>query len=211
MPRIPVTRERISDAALAIVEEDGLETLTMRGIGARLGVEAMTLYHHVSGKDEILDLLVARVMAEAGAMTGNEGSDWRSLVRDFAVRYRTALLRHAGLLPLVATRPARGSAALKFFEDGLRVLADAGFSPEQCFCIGNAVAMFVIGHALAQAGRTPGHRKDSARRDIDKGAFPAVAAAVNDQHTAAARFQASFDFGLDALLDGTALRLHGAA
>src|SRR3954454_4119932 len=109
-PRQPLTRERIIDTALHIVDGQGLGRLTMRRLGDALQVEAMAIYHHLPrGKEELLDGLVAHVAALPAAWPrpANGGDarpsagDWRTHLRSWGAAYRARLLDHAGVLPLL--------------------------------------------------------------------------------------------------------------
>src|SRR5262245_45363112 len=95
---IPLSRERVCREALALVDEEGLEALSMRRLGARLGVEAMSLYRHVRNKADLLDALHVAVLADIApepppAVDGDE-PEWRLLLGGMARALRAALLRH---------------------------------------------------------------------------------------------------------------------
>jgi AcrR family transcriptional regulator len=195
--RAPLTVDRIVDAALALIDEQGLEQLSMRKLGARLGVEAMTLYHHVPSKDGVLDLLVERVITQASFLDAEETLGWRERLERFADRYRAVLIARPKLLPLIATHPVRSPEALRQLEAAGAALMRAGFTVEQCFHVGNAVAMLVIGAALAQVGSDP-------RADVSSGGSP-LAEAMNDPASVVHDHDAIFQFALGALLDGVAL------
>ena len=197
-PRAPLTVDAIVDAALAIVDEQGLDRLSMRRLGARLGVEAMTLYHHVPGKDALLDRLVERVITRAHFLQpDDEAMAWRRRLERFARRYREILIERPNLAPLIATRPVRSAEALRHLAAGGAALMQAGFTLEQCFHIGNAVAMLVIGAALAELGPT-------AHATIAADESAPFAAAMNDLSAAVHDHEAIFSFALRCLLDGIA-------
>ncbi|REF00219.1 TetR/AcrR family transcriptional regulator [Thermomonospora umbrina] len=149
--REPLTRDRIIEAALHIVDGQGLGRLTMRRLGDALEVEAMAIYHHLPrGKEELLDGLVAHVAvlpAEA------RSADWRAALRSWADAYRARLLAHAGVLPLLVTR--RNPAALSGTTASLReILRQAGL-PEQSAADGaHALLGYVIGHAALEVRDT---------------------------------------------------------
>jgi TetR/AcrR family tetracycline transcriptional repressor len=199
-PRQPLTVDLITDAALSIVKEQGLGSLSMRKLGGRLGVEAMTLYHHVPNKDALLDRLVERVIVRANFLEDDQTMSWRDRLGRFAHRYRTILLEQPNLVPLIATRPVRSPEALRQLAAGGAALMQAGFTLEQCFHVGNAVAMMVIGAALAETG-SAGRATASAQ---DRSAF---ATAMHDQASAVHDHNAIFNFALESLLDGIALKL----
>src|ERR1700754_417708 len=104
--REPLTRDRIIDSALHIIDGQGLGRLTMRRLGDALEVEAMAIYHHLPrGKEELLDGLVAHVAAlPADTSPAAGAAAWRDRLREWAMDYRARLLEHAGVLPLVVTR-----------------------------------------------------------------------------------------------------------
>jgi AcrR family transcriptional regulator len=197
-PRAPLTVDRIVDAALALIDDQGLDQLSMRKLGARLGVEAMTLYHHVPGKDAVLDLVVERVITRAGFQQADDALDWRERLERFAHRYRAALVSRPNLVPLIATRPVRSPEALRQLAAAGASLMQAGFTVEQCFHVGNAVAMLVIGAALAQVG-------PASRADVRSGPESPLAEAMSDPESVVHDHDAIFRFALGALLDGVAL------
>jgi AcrR family transcriptional regulator len=145
--RAGLSRDGILDAALALVDSRGLAGLSMRALAAELGVEAMSLYHHVPNKDALIDGLVERLFVPAGGAA--QGADWRTLLRDYARDLRGALLRHPALLPVI-TRPAATGPTLDAVERALGVLTAAGFPLGRALDALNTVTVFVIGHASAE-------------------------------------------------------------
>jgi AcrR family transcriptional regulator len=202
--RAPLTVDMITDAALSIVDEQGLGSLSMRKLGGRLGVEAMTLYHHVPSKDALLDRLVERVITRANFLEADQAMAWRDRLERFAHRYRAILVERPNLVPLIATRPVRSPEALRHLAAGGAALMQAGFTLEQCFYVGNAVAMLVIGAALAETG--PAGRETASTQDRST-----FATAMRDQASAAHNHDAIFNFALKSLLDGIALNANATA
>lgn len=162
--RAGLSRERVLDAALAIVDRDGLTALTMRKLGSELGVEAMTLYHHLPNKDVLLDGLVERVM-ELTVATDD--------IRDYAIGLRATLLDHPGVLPLVATRPAVTPNTLQAVERSLASLRAMGFELGMALDLFNALSVFVIGHVGAEVAIPPGEPGE-----FDAERFPLLAEAA---------------------------------
>ncbi|WP_119730433.1 TetR/AcrR family transcriptional regulator [Thermomonospora amylolytica] len=149
--RPPLTRERIIEAALRIVDGQGLGRLTMRRLGDALEVEAMAIYHHLPrGKEELLDGLVAHVAVHpAQTAPAGRGADWRAALRGWAGDYRARLLEHAGVLPLVVTR--RNPAALASTTASLREILRLAGLPERAAADGaHALLGYVIGHAALE-------------------------------------------------------------
>ncbi|WP_406206602.1 TetR/AcrR family transcriptional regulator C-terminal domain-containing protein [Kitasatospora sp. NBC_01560] len=204
--RAGLTRTKVLRAALDLVDRDGVEKLSMRRLGTGLGVEAMTLYHYVPNKAALLDGLVELVVSAVRADTTAPAERWPEHLRRFAVAFRAELLRHPGVIPLVATRPVRSADALRAAEDTAAALTLAGLTPLQALRAINSVATFTVGHCLAEAATTPGHPEQPAD-DLDLAHFPTLAAAVAAGLGTAADHQARFDLALDALLTGLHQRL----
>jgi TetR/AcrR family tetracycline transcriptional repressor len=151
--RTPLSTERIIEAALQIVDGQGLSRLTMRRLGDSLEVEAMAIYHHLPrGKEQLLDGLVAHVAA-APASTPTAAAGWRDALRGWARSYRDRLLGHAGVLPLLVTR--RNPAALATTTASLReILRQGGVSEAQATVAAHTLLSYVIGHAALEVRGT---------------------------------------------------------
>ena len=91
-PRVPLTTERVLRAAVTLADEGGIESLSMRNLGQKLGVEAMSLYNHVTNKDDILNGIVDIVVSEIDAPSSR--ADWKAAMRQRAISAREVLLRH---------------------------------------------------------------------------------------------------------------------
>ncbi|MEV7595979.1 TetR/AcrR family transcriptional regulator C-terminal domain-containing protein [Kitasatospora sp. NPDC089797] len=212
--RAGLTRTQVLDAALALADRDGIGALTMRRLGAELDVEAMTLYHYVPSKDALLDGLVERVFTQALPSPDPAAgpTDWRTLLRSYAVSLRAALLRHPGVLPLAASRPAVTPATLDTVERGLSALTTAGFPLGTAVHALNTLSLLVLGHTAAEAAR-PAAPEGSAgspawltRLDADRYPLLTDAARTGAGVDDAERFA----FAVDALLNGFAAALPGA-
>ena len=106
--RVPLSRERVVQAALEFIEEHGLANLTMRKLGDRLGVEAMSLYRHVPGREELLDQVVAHIIAEMDYdddVLDAPQDGWQDFLQRLAHGVRRTALAHPVAFPLVASRP----------------------------------------------------------------------------------------------------------
>lgn len=147
----PVARERLSrrrvlEAALAYVDEHGLDALTMRKLGAVLGVEGTALYNHVQGKDGLLDGLVELFWSEAHALTDTSGA-WQDTLRSLAAAVREVTRRHQRAAPLICSRSVMPIEALELFGACLSRLEEAGFERRDA-----AQAVCVLsGHAFGYA------------------------------------------------------------
>ncbi|MEU0558760.1 TetR/AcrR family transcriptional regulator C-terminal domain-containing protein [Dactylosporangium sp. NPDC006015] len=207
MPKAGLSRERVLDAALDYVDTHGLPALSMRKLGAHLGVEAMSLYRHVPNKDALLDGLVDRVMEHAFAGLSVDFDDWVPWMRSFGHSLRAALLAHPGVLPLAATRPVNSPDALRMSERWLAAMRAAGLPLGRAMDVVNVVATFTIGHTLAEAGRTPGHEDsdpnlDEHAGDLDPAEFPNLLEVITTR--AGLDFDHRFTEAVDILLAGYA-------
>lgn len=149
--RAPLTLERIDRAALGLVDGGGLRALTMRRLGAELGVEGMALYHHVRNKDALLDRLSDRVLAAVVVPAPTDG-DWRCALLEFGRLLRAALLAHPRAISLIATRPVTAETGARLVGSMVPSLQAGGFEEGRAYLAIQSVAVFVLGHALAQAG-----------------------------------------------------------
>lgn len=206
MPKAGLTREKVLDAALELIDAHGLPALSMRKLGAELGVEGMSLYRHVPNKAALLDGLVDRVMetAFAGLTLDGDGS-WVPWMRQFAHSLRAALLAHPGVLPLAATRPVNSPDALRMSERWLAAMRAAGLSLGRAMDVVNVLATFTIGHTLAEVGRTPGHEGTEPTLDdsaLDPAEFPNLAEVVATR--AGLDFDSRFTEAVEILLAGYA-------
>lgn len=124
--REPVTRERALKVAMTLADAGGIGELTMRRLAEELGVEAMSLYHHVPSKDAILDGMIDLVFAEI-AMPRTD-VDWKTAIRERTASVRAVLLRHPWAIRLMESRRAPGAVTLAHHDAMLGVFRGAGFS-----------------------------------------------------------------------------------
>ena len=124
--RPPLSRARVVAEAMALADEQGLPALSMRALAGRLGVEAMSLYHHVAGKEALLDAMVDAVFGELHLPV--VGGDWRAELRARSVSGRAVLLRHRWAVGLMDSRRTPGPENLRHHDAVLGCLAAQGFS-----------------------------------------------------------------------------------
>ncbi|MEV0713231.1 TetR/AcrR family transcriptional regulator C-terminal domain-containing protein [Asanoa sp. NPDC050611] len=203
-----LSRELVFDAALDYLDRHGLPALSMRKLGAALGVEAMTLYNYVPNKDALLDGLVDRVMEIAfSGLPDPVSGDWVPWIREFAHKLRAALLAHPGVLPLAGTRPVNSPEALRTSERWLAAMRAAGVPLGRAMDVVNVIATFTIGHTLAEAGQTPGHEGsepnlDERADELDPAEFPNLTEIIATR--AGLDFDHRFTEAIDILLAGYA-------
>jgi AcrR family transcriptional regulator len=145
--RPALTRDAVVTAATQMADAEGLERLSMRRLGERLGVEAMSLYHHVPSKPALLDAMVDQVFAE---MAVPEGDDWRAGLRTRAVSQRAALRRHRWALAVIESRRSPGYETLRHHDATLGFLRRTGFTVR---ATGHAYALldaYVMGFVLQE-------------------------------------------------------------
>lgn len=147
--RTALSRARILEAALTLIERDGIEAFSTRRLGAALGVEAMALYHHFPAKDALLDALAEHLLQQVPLPASATG-DWRGWMRQVAIAYRDLALRHPRTFPLVMLRRYRARGALAFIEANLQVLTAAGFNLRDALRLTRIVGSFVNGVVLAE-------------------------------------------------------------
>ncbi|WP_019708401.1 TetR/AcrR family transcriptional regulator [Streptomyces xinghaiensis] len=121
-----LSRERVIRTAMAVADEKGSAALTMRAVAGPLGVEAMSLYHHVAGREDLLDGMVDAVFGEIELPP--RGTDWKSAMRRRAVSARAALRRHPWAVALMDSRTRPGPATLRHHDTVLGTLRAGGFS-----------------------------------------------------------------------------------
>ncbi len=215
-PRASLSREAIVDAAVVILDEDGLDGLTMRAVADRLGAGTMSLYRHVASRDELLDLVVSRLLD--GVITGARSGNWRRDLEAIASDMRAALVRRPQLTVLLTARLGAGTGGLRDLDLALGVLRDAGFPPRDAALANHALGNYVAGAALWEAVGLEGATGDARRQRADAAARGLAAldpaAAPNVRWAAGELFAGTHDdrfaFGLEMLLDGLAARLRAS-
>src|SRR6202142_2593583 len=148
-PRIPLTRERVLDAAIALADAAGIESLTMRKLGQELGVEAMSLYNRVANKDDVLQGMVDRVMGEID-LSSLEG-DWKPAMRLRAISARDTFARRPWASSLVASRTTPGPATLRHHNAVIGCLRRGGFSIDLAAHAFSALDSYAYGFSIQEA------------------------------------------------------------
>ncbi|MEU3572922.1 TetR/AcrR family transcriptional regulator [Kitasatospora sp. NPDC036755] len=210
-----LTREALAQAALRVLERDGLAGLSMRKVAAEVGVKAASLYWHVRNKQELLDLLTDAVMgsAEPPPREGN----WREQFHAYCWRYRRLLLDTRDAAKVVAGRLAPGPHLLGLMEDQLDRLRAAGFSDADAAMASYLLGAFVQGFVLQeQSPISASEVLGTSRRDIADAAgdlFRALPAETHPNLVELAgeltepNMDVRFEFGVQRILDGLAALL----
>jgi len=146
--RKPLTRERLLAGAIAVADQEGIESLTMRRLSKELGVEPMSLYHHMANKEEILDGIVDEVFSEIDMPS--EADDWREAMRLRAISARVVLGRHPWATALMDSRTTPGPATLRHHNAVIGTLRTAGFSVEMAAHAFSVLDSYIYGFALQE-------------------------------------------------------------
>jgi len=198
--RAALTREEILERALAIIDSEGLDALSMRRLAREFEVEAMALYYHFPNKQAILDGVVnAAVTIAAGGEPLPESGDWRVVMRAGILMVRTALLAHPNVVPLITTRASDLPSAAIWVEGPLRILHDAGLRGHDLVRAYHQLVAYVFGWYLL-AGERGGiwHGGSSLPGSADETSTPLATDLAEDL----ADWDDGFEEGLDAVLSG---------
>jgi AcrR family transcriptional regulator len=145
-----LTREKVLQAALGFVDANGLAALSMHKLGAKLGVQGMSLYSHVENKEALLDGIVEAMTWEA-EMPPADGADWRDALRHLAREIRGIILRHPAAAPLLVSRRVMPIRRLEQVDAYVRLLMRAGFTEDRAMDVLRTVIVYAHGYALAEA------------------------------------------------------------
>ena len=221
VPRDTLTREQIVRAAVELLDAEGLEGLNMRALGERLGSAATAVYWHVGSKANLIALAGDQLWNEI-ALPDLTATDWRTAAASMATGLHAMLTRHPWLVQVFGTYPVFWPGKARHDEHGLAVYEAAGFTGLQAGQAMTAVFTFVLGNALGPAAAASLTRRlsrgggdadelmrDSMAKARESAAqFPRLRARLG---TAADAYGASpehsFEFGLQALLDGLEAQL----
>ncbi len=225
--RQPLSRDLIVAAAIEMADAEGVTGVTMRRLGQRLGVEAMSLYRYVNGREDLLEGVTSQLVDQVssdpeGQLTSSDG--WQAYLQWFAHSVRDVAIAHPLLFPLIATRhpgatwlrpPLR---SVRIVEDFLDALIARGLSEHQAVGVYRTFTSFLLGHLLLETvnlGATTAPAEDpldeggaalpSGDADLDLAHYPTVQRLrpiLSEDHTAA-----EFEQGLEGLLDRMDLQL----
>ena len=199
-----LTRDAILDGAVELIEREGPGALSMRRLGAELGVEGMAIYHHFDGRDELLTAIADRLLEPLHELP--PGGGWRQACRRFATVLRGVAVARPATFALLGLQPFDTVVSLEPVERLLGVLVDDGFNPAAALGIYRAVVSYARGYGLAQA---TGFTVDAARAGgrerlatLPRDQFPILAGRARE--LAALDADSAFELGLNALLAGLA-------
>ncbi|MGA8014553.1 MAG: TetR/AcrR family transcriptional regulator C-terminal domain-containing protein [Candidatus Dormiibacterota bacterium] len=205
-PRTPLNRERVLRAAVAFADQSG-GSLSMRKLGEALGVEAMSLYNHVTNKDELLDGMVDQVFSEIDLPPG--GADWKTAMRVRAISAREVLSRHRWAIRLMQSRSSPGPATLRHHDAVIGSLRQGGFSIEATAHAFSVLDSYIFGFAQQESslpfetGEETAALAEEIMNRFAAGDYPHLAElTVNHVLEPGYDYGNEFEFGLDLILDG---------
>jgi AcrR family transcriptional regulator len=218
-----LSRGEIVDAAIGVADAEGADAVSMRRIAQVLKAGTMSLYWHVANKEHLLDLMLDAVTAEVGVPQSS--GDWRADLQALARNNRAMLLRHRWVMDFLGGRPPLGPNMLLNLEGSLAMLDGIGLDPGAVFRILETVQTYVMGAVLREMREQRVHR-DQEQSGISEEEWEPARAAWRDRLDADGRFthfvrfldedidpdaeetrDERFEFGLDCVLDGIAVRI----
>src|SRR5919201_5224188 len=154
--RTPLTRQRVVEAALRVMDEEGLDAVSMRRVAREVGVEAMSLYHYVEDKEDLLDGVCESVMAEF--VFPEPSQDWRENCRRGARAWRQLLRKHPNVMRLFAEErgPVRSAESMRPMEYALEILRSSGISARDTAQAFHAFGGYIQGFVMMEFGSIAG-------------------------------------------------------
>lgn len=197
--RVPLTAARITDAAFAVIERDGLEVFSTRKLALELGCEAMSLYHHFPSKAHLMDALIDRYVAEF-RLPGAQ-APWRERLAALIAEWRRLAMARPEFFRYFGMHRLNTPGGLRLLDWMLTIYHDAGFAPEMATRLFRLTGYYIVGGLLDE---TSGYAKGPSAVDPPDDAtisrdYPRVAAAA--PYFRKGTFEATFDFGIEILVD----------
>jgi AcrR family transcriptional regulator len=219
-PRVPLSKERVLRAAVDLADQGGIESVTMRTLGQKLGVEAMSLYNHVAGKEDLLDGMVDAVMSEVNDAVSDvdvPADEWKQAMRRRVLSAREVFLRHPWAPGVIESRTNESTPMMRYYDSVIGLFLNAGFSPDLTHHAMHALGSRALGFTqeLYDDSQDPPDDMSIVAQQM-AGEYPNIAAMLIEvTHDADTTLgwcddQFEFEFALDLLLDGLE-RLRDAA
>jgi AcrR family transcriptional regulator len=217
--RAPLSRLRVLAVAVDVADRAGLKSLTMRNLANELGVEAMSLYHHVANKEDLLDGVVDLIVGEirdsvAELEPPTEASEWKAAIRRQVLAARSVLLKHPWAPSVLETRASASPQVLMYFDSLVGLMRTGGFSYDLAHHALHALGSRALGFSQELFAPADGGDDDEVA-DMEVGQHaPYLVEMLNeishddpDSTLGWCDDQAEFEFGLDVILDGLEKRL----
>jgi AcrR family transcriptional regulator len=209
--RPALDRARILEAGLELVDAHGLAALSMRKLGAALGVEAMALYYHVPNKAALVDGIAELVLGQL-ELPADYDADWTNFIRAVARSFRQLGRAHPNVFPLLATVGFSNPSAIRPVEVVLEVLCRAGLGPGSAFVAFVTLKSYVVGHTVWAIGEPyatdrEGQLVGDILPPLSAADYPRLAAFA--PQLAETEIETEFELGLELIIDGIRARLAG--
>jgi AcrR family transcriptional regulator len=211
-PKRP-TRDDIVAAAIGLADAEGLQAVSIRRVAAALRTRPMGLYSHIARKDDLLDLMLDRVLGEV--LVDELPNDWREALRAIAQHTRATARRHPWIIGALGQRPTIGPNGMRHREQSLAAVGNLDIDLFRKGALLEAVDAYTIGHVTMELAERETQRRDRLsdpqwrtamqaylQRLLDSGDFPHLADLGLDAGLSAADHQRLFDAGLNWLLTG---------
>ena len=210
--RTPLSRERVLAAAVDLADREGIEALSMRRLGQELGVEAMSLYNHVGGKEDLLDGMVDIAVGEVD-LDASDADDWKGAARSRILAARRVMLRHPWASAVIASRTQPSPVVMRYMDSMGGIMLNGGFSVDLMHHAFHALGSRVLGFSQElfddsnQLAATPEIQELMIRQMSQQ--FPNLTAVIKQvAHDEASVVgsgcddQFEFEFAVDVILDG---------
>lgn len=205
-PKAPLSRERVLRTAIGLADRDGIGALTMRRLAQELGVEAMSLYHYVRGKDDILAGMVDSVTNEIPLSQAD--GDWKGAIRRTAIAEFEILSAHPWAASTILSVKQASQPRIRYMDWILGTLRRAGFSEDLTDLGYHALESHIMGFALWVVGMNLGTQKQLAAKatrflqTFPQEEYPYLVEHIHHHLKPPRQGEGSFAFGLDLILDG---------
>ncbi|GAA4559540.1 TetR/AcrR family transcriptional regulator [Planotetraspora kaengkrachanensis] len=222
-PRPAFSRAQLTEAAIRIADAEGLAAISMRRLATEIGAGTMSLYRYVSGKDDVIELMIDAVVADYTPPDLDLSGDWRADLRGLAGRVREVILRHPWIAPLSGTRQQPSPNRVRMLDTALRMVDGLGLSFNEMLTVIGTVFAYVNGFVESELAEAEALRRTGLdlmewmtlqvpylQSVVASGRFPMVARMLTEGGQDYVDVGDRFAYGLDRLLDGIAARLPSA-
>jgi AcrR family transcriptional regulator len=208
--RLGLTREKVTEAALALIDREGPDAFSLRKLASELGIEPMSLYNHVPNKEALLGDVAESLLGQVD-FAGTDTGTWQERLRAHAAAFRAAALRHPKAFPLVLTRPAHSPAVMANIRAALASIGELELPPQEQVYIVRACVAYIAGTIMRELGSAvtaAAQHPDQVQQRIGEIAAtgdPLLAAAA--PYLAVSDHEAEFRYGLELLIAGLSARI----
>ncbi|GAA0363107.1 TetR/AcrR family transcriptional regulator C-terminal domain-containing protein [Microbispora corallina] len=219
-PRPSFSRARLAEVAVQVADAEGLDAISMRRLAGELGAGTMSLYRYVSGKDDVIELMIDLVVGEYLPGETTLTGEWASDLRDLAWQARRTMLRHPWLAPLAASRQQASPTRLRLMETALGMLDGLGLGVDEMLTIVGGVFAYLNGFVQSELADAEALRRTGLtlqewmttqlpyiQSQIATGRYPMLLRMTTEGGRELVDADERFAYGLDRLLDGIAARL----